>query len=70
MCYSCGMMTIAEVISYLQTVDNTWFSQAYRIPLRTLVRVKSGKAEPRKATMEALSKAIAHAQKQVPKCDV
>lgn len=51
-------MNTEQINAYLQGINMQHFSQTYKVPLRTLVRVKSGKAATRQATIDMLSKAI------------
>ena len=51
-------MNTEQIRSHLHTVNLMHFSQAHKVPLRTLFRVKSGEVKPHQATIDMLSKAI------------
>ena len=57
-------MNTEQVRAHLQGINMQHFSQTYKVPLRTLVRVKAGKATPRQATIDMLSKAIRKDQRK------
>jgi hypothetical protein len=51
-------MNIIEITAYLQQHSAMRLAQDYRLPLRTLVRIKGGHCAPRAATIALISKAI------------
>lgn len=58
-CYHCAVKTQTEIQTYLQTLpDLSAFSQDYRLPLRTLLRVKLGQGKPTKGTLTLVDSAI------------
>ncbi len=58
-------MDTLDIKSYLQGVNLIAFCQEYRLPLRTMVRLRTGSStKPTKATVEMASKAIKLAQRR------
>lgn len=57
-------MNTEQVRAYLQGINMQLFSQTYKVPLRTLTRVKAGKSKTRQATLDMLSKAIRKDQRK------
>lgn len=66
------MQTIptTEIAAFLTGVDVTRFAQDHKLPLRTLVRLKGLQGEPRQATLEAVSRAIAKHRRNGAKATV
>lgn len=61
-------MNIAEIKSYLETVNLMHFSQEHRLPLRTLVRIRSGATiAPHQSTVDSVTRAIKLAQRRAEK---
>ena len=57
-------MDATQINAYLQGINMQMFSQTYKVPLRTLSRVKAGKSTTRQATLDMLSKAIRKDQRK------
>jgi len=51
-------MSIQDITDYLQVHSAMRLAQDYRLPLRTLVRIKGGHCVPRAATISLISKAL------------
>lgn len=61
-------MNLTEIKAYLESVNLMHFSQEHRLPLRTLVRIRSGATTaPHQPTIDSVTKAIKLAQRRAEK---
>jgi len=62
-------MTTTEITNFLKGVNLMHFSQEYKLPLRTLVRLKAGTTIPRAGTQKLVAAAIAREQRKQAKAE-
>lgn len=54
----CPAMNTTEIQTHLCGINVTDFAQRHKLPLRTLVRIKSGVGQPTRATAKLVAEAI------------
>lgn len=57
-------MNTDQIRTHLGSVNLMHFSQAHKVPLRTLFRFKAGQVTPKQSTIDMLTKAIRKDQRK------